>query len=74
MNIDRARQIARSFSHLGDLHVEELSGGLLVQHAGNSSYFVRESCFWPFVFKTAGSSQGAVLEIETRLEAARLSA
>ncbi|OIQ03994.1 MAG: hypothetical protein COS82_03015 [Zetaproteobacteria bacterium CG06_land_8_20_14_3_00_59_53] len=72
MNIERARRIAHSFAHVAELHVEELSGGLLVQHDGNSSYFVRESCFWPFVFKSAGASQADVLEIESRLEQARL--
>lgn len=74
MNAERARQIARSFSHLGELHVEELSGGLLVRHQGNSSYFVRESCFWPFVFKAAGASQAEVLLIESDLEQGRLAA
>jgi len=74
MNIHRARQIARQFTHLGELQVEELSGGLLVRHHGNSSYFVRESCFWPFVFKVAGASSADVMAIESRMEQATLAA
>jgi len=74
MNIQRARQIARQFAHIGELHVEEISGGLLVRYHGNSSYFVRESCFWPFVFKAAGSSSADVLAIESRMEQAVLAA
>jgi len=68
MNIQRARQIARMFAGVGELHVEEASRGLLVQHQGTSCYFVRESCFWPFVFKAAGASGAKVLEIELRMD------
>jgi len=74
MNIQRARQIAMSFSgseakHVPALHVEEVSGGLLVRYQGHSSFFIRESCFWPFVSKVAGSSLREVAEIELKLAA-----
>lgn len=69
MNIQRARQIASSFSQVRELQVEELSRGLLVRHQGHSTYFVRESCFWPFVFKVAGDSRNDVAQIEMRLAA-----
>lgn len=68
MNIQRARQIAQSFAHVSELHVELASRGLLVRHHGVTSYFVRESCFWPFVFKAAGASSADVLEIESRMD------
>jgi len=69
MDMQRARQIARSFSRLKELQVEELSGGLLVRQGDHSSYFVRESCFWPFVFKVAGDACPAVADIESKLAA-----
>jgi len=74
MNIQRARQIASSFSgsevgHVKALHVEEVSGGLLVRYQGHACFFVREACFWPFVFKVAGSSLREVAEIELKLAA-----
>jgi len=69
MNIQRARQIAASFSRVTELHVEELSGGLLVQHHGKSCYFLRESCFWPFAFKVAGTARADVADIELKLVA-----
>ncbi|MDQ6972700.1 MAG: hypothetical protein Q9M30_08630 [Mariprofundaceae bacterium] len=69
MNIQRAREIAASFANVAEMHVEELSSGLLVRHQGHSCYFVRESCFWPFVFKIATSSRQDVAEIEMRIAA-----
>ncbi|MDX8391947.1 MAG: hypothetical protein R8K53_05190 [Mariprofundaceae bacterium] len=74
MNIQRAHQIADSFSgsgalHVNELSVEELSSGLLVRYQGHSCYFVRESCFWPFVFKSVGTSLREVAEIELKLAA-----
>jgi len=74
MNIQRAHRIAESFSGSGKLHVneltvEEISSGLLVRYQGHSCYFVRESCFWPFVFKAAGASLREVAEIELKLAA-----
>jgi len=69
MNIQRARQIANSFSRIDEMQVEEVFGGLLVHHQRHSRFFMRESCFWPFVFKIAGKSSKDVAEIEMKLEA-----
>jgi len=69
MNIQRAQQISRAFSHVSEISVEELSGGLLVHHHGKACYFVREACFWPFVFKVAGPAENQVSDIEVRLAA-----
>ncbi|MDQ6958614.1 MAG: hypothetical protein Q9M24_05825 [Mariprofundaceae bacterium] len=35
----------------------------------DARYFVREACFWPFVFKVAGSAENEVSNIEVRLAA-----
>ena len=69
MNIQRARQIAQSFSERGLLRVEAHEGGLLVRHHGHEAYFVRESCFWPYVSRLAGSAVGDVASIELKLAA-----
>lgn len=69
MNIQRAKQIARSFSGVSEMQVEEKSGGILVRQHGHSCYFVREACFWPFVFKAAGTSRCYIAEIEMKLVA-----
>jgi len=49
------------------MQVEQISGGLLVRQHGHSCYFVREACFWPFVFKTAAASRCDVAEIEAKM-------
>jgi len=54
---------------VNEISVEELSGGLLVHHHGKLRYFVREACFWPFVFRVAGSAENEVSNIEVRLAA-----
>jgi len=69
MNIQRARQIANAFSQIGEVQVEEVFGGLLVHHQRHSRFFIRESGFWPFVFKIAGKASHDVAEIEMKLEA-----
>jgi len=74
MNSKRAQQIARLFSGVLELQVEEKSGGLLVRQHGHASYFVREACFWPFVFKAAGSSRCDVAEIELKMAELKLAA
>jgi len=74
MNIKRAQQIARSFSGIPEIQVEEQSGGLLVRQSGHSYYFVREACFWPFVFKAAGTSRCDVAEIELEMAELKLAA
>jgi len=55
MNMQRAQAIASSIS-AEDLSIEAVSGGLLVRHRGRSAYFVREACFWPYIYKIAGIS------------------
>jgi len=72
MNSQRAQQIARSFSGVTELQVEPMSGGLLVRQHGHSCYFVREDCFWPFVFKTAAASRHDVAEIESKMAELKL--
>jgi len=69
MNIRRAQQISRAFSHVTEIGVKEFSGGLLVCHNGKTCYFMREACFWPFVFKVAGAAENQVLDIEVHLAA-----
>jgi len=69
MNVQRAQQISEAFSHVNEISVEESSGGLLVRHRGKACYFVREACFWPFVFRVAGAAENQVSDIEVRLAA-----
>ncbi|MDQ6950731.1 MAG: hypothetical protein Q9M26_03610 [Mariprofundales bacterium] len=54
MNIQRAQAIATRTSTT-DLIVEAISGGLLVRHHGRSAFFVREACFWPFIYRLSCS-------------------
>jgi len=54
MNIQRAHAIATSISDT-NVTVEAISGGLLVHHQGRSAYFVREACFWPFIYQITGN-------------------
>lgn len=67
MNTQRAQQISRAFTYVNGISVEALSAGLLVHYHGRACYFVREACFWPFVFKMAGSAENQVSDIEVRL-------
>ena len=50
----RAKKIADRFSGNQDFIVNTFSGGLLVHHHQHTHYFVRESCFWAYVYKQAG--------------------
>ncbi|MCK5308660.1 MAG: hypothetical protein KAJ73_08620 [Zetaproteobacteria bacterium] len=67
MDAFRAKRIADSFSDMTTFHVENRTRGLLISFMGNRAYFVREACFWPFVFKVAlaGHEESAVAEIES---------
>ncbi len=69
MDIFRARQIADSFSNVATFQVESRTRGLLVSFMGKQAYFIREACFWPFVFKLAQAAheEGTVAEIESEL-------
>jgi len=65
----RAKQIADSFSDVATFHVENRTQGLLVSFMGKQAYFIREACFWPFIFKVAQAAheESAVAEIESEL-------
>jgi len=65
---DSFERITRKRSS-NEISVEELSGGLLIHHHGKACYFVREACFWPFVFKVAGFAENEVSDTEVRLAA-----
>jgi len=67
MDALRAERIADSFSGVTTFHVDRRNRGLLVSFMGNRAYFVREACFWSFVFKVAlaGHEESAVAEIES---------
>jgi len=65
---DAFENITRKLSS-NEISVEELSGGLLVHHLGKACYFVREACFWPFVFKVGGSAGNQLSDLEVRLAA-----
>jgi len=69
MNAFRAKKIADSFSNTSSFHVESRTRGLMVSFMGSHAYFVREACFWPFVFKLAqaGHEEAVVAEIESEL-------
>jgi len=54
---------------VNEISVKEFSGGLLVRHNGKTCYFVREACFWPFVFRVTGGAENQVSDIEVRLAA-----
>ncbi len=69
MDSRRARRIARSFSRIDGIDVNVVSGGILVRQGGKSSYFVREACFWPYVFRAAGAAGAEVSDIEEGLAA-----
>jgi hypothetical protein len=62
METDRAKQIASAFLKVNDCQVEEVAGGLLVQYHGKTAYFVRESCFWPFVYRITGVSEDSIAQ------------
>ena len=69
MLVQRARQIASAFGAVRGVEVRDVAGGLLVRHGGASCYFVREACFWPYIFRIAGEAETAVAELEMRLAA-----
>ncbi len=55
MEAGRAKQIASGFLKVNNCQVKEMDGGLLVQYHGETAYFVRESCFWPFIYRISGA-------------------
>ncbi len=54
MDCIRAKKIADRFSGNVNFKVELCSSGLLVRHHQHTHYFVRESCFWSYVYRSAG--------------------
>ncbi|WP_176963282.1 hypothetical protein [Mariprofundus sp. NF] len=50
----RAKKIADRFSGNLNFIVHSYSGGLLVRYHQHTHYFVRESCFWSYVYRAAG--------------------
>jgi len=69
MDTRRAHQISRSFSSVDGIRVKAVADGLLVCQHGRSCYFIREACFWPFVFRVAGVADSGVAKIEANLSA-----
>ncbi|WP_143144928.1 hypothetical protein [Mariprofundus micogutta] len=50
----RAQRIADRFAGNLNFMVKSCSGGLLVRYHQHTHYFVRESCFWSYVYMAAG--------------------
>lgn len=70
MDVQRASKISEQFSSIKGCEVEVWTHGLLVRVDGQTSYFTREECFWPFVFRMAGIvDASAVAEIESHMQA-----
>jgi len=54
MDSIRAKKIADRFSGNLNFIVQSYCGGLMVHHQKHTHYFVRESCFWSYVYRAAG--------------------
>ncbi|MDQ6993461.1 MAG: hypothetical protein Q9M31_08285 [Mariprofundus sp.] len=54
MNTNRAEKIAARFQGNFNFLVRPHAKGLVVRYHQHSHYFIRESCFWSYVFKSAG--------------------
>lgn len=54
MDSIRAQKIADRFTGNMNFMVRSHCGGLLVQYHKHTHYFVRESCFWSYVYMAAG--------------------
>ena len=66
MDVQRASSISSQFSDVTACKVEVWTHGLLVRYSGKTSYFTREECFWPFVFRiTCATDADAVARIES---------
>jgi len=66
MDAQRADRISKQFSDIQGCDVEVWTHGLLVRYGGQTSYFTREECFWPFVFRIACATEAeAVANIES---------
>ncbi|HKI61527.1 MAG TPA: hypothetical protein VKA31_04460 [Mariprofundaceae bacterium] len=60
MKDSRAKRIATNFSASASFRVRPFNHGLLVQYHQNTCYFVRESCFWDFIYKMAGLDESVM--------------
>ncbi|ATX80954.1 hypothetical protein Ga0123462_0075 [Mariprofundus ferrinatatus] len=71
MKSSRAKAIAESFSRISSFAVENRDKGVCVHYRDNHAYFIREACFWSFVFRLgyAGHEEGQIAEIEAELTA-----
>jgi hypothetical protein len=71
MDAKRARRITESFSCINAFAVDSTEQGVCVHYLNNHAYFVRESCFWPFVFSLGrvNHEEGQIAEIEAELSA-----
>lgn len=70
MDAQRANEIAQGFAQARNFSVHSEGGGLLVECRGRSTFFVREACFWPYVFRIASNDEKHVVaDIEARLAA-----
>ncbi|MFQ5582277.1 MAG: hypothetical protein ACE5F3_06620 [Mariprofundaceae bacterium] len=71
MNTSRAKIIADAFSQVSSFCVDRKADGVCVSYLGNKAYFIREACFWPFIFNVARASHEEipVAEIEAKLTA-----
>jgi len=54
MDGTRARKIADRFAGNLNFNVRSYCGGLIVRYHHHTRYFVREACFWSYVYKAAG--------------------
>lgn len=56
----RAHRIAASFSTSPSFRVRPFHHGLLVRYRNQTCYFVRESCFWAFVYRVASLGEAGL--------------
>jgi hypothetical protein len=69
MDRKRAQRIVRSFPAIAGLSVGMHGDGIQVILDGNARYFIREPCFWPYVFRSAGTAAEEISRLEMRLTA-----
>jgi len=69
MTSTRAQTIAKAFSTIRTFSVNSEKRGLYVQYPGRTAYFVREACFWSFIFslRHTGETQKEISRIESQL-------
>ncbi|MDX8407708.1 MAG: hypothetical protein R8L58_04910 [Mariprofundaceae bacterium] len=60
MKDTRANRIAANFSGSSCFRVRPFNQGILVRYHQQTCYFVRESCFWAFIYKAAGLDESVM--------------